>query len=117
MTEVKLKYKVLIWVAIVVFTSAKVFFSVHGFSEAHGLPFNAYYAAEALTHFLLALITFLSLKKHWIPALLLNLTFCHLADELVFNPFLFECKEVGLVATFFVTWFALKKIKEYESYD
>lgn len=116
MTGVKLKYKILIGIAIAVFTSAKIFFSQKGFSAEHGLPFNAYYAAEAFTHLILATIIYMFLKRHWIPALLLNLTICHFADEIYFNPFMFEAREIGLVITFLVAWFALGKIKEYENF-
>lgn len=111
------KHKWLIGLAIVIFTMAKLVFISKGFSEDLGLPFNAYYAAEALTHLLLALVIYLNFKRHWLTALLLIVASCNLADELIFNPLLFELREIGLVTTFLIGWFAHTKIKEYESYD
>lgn len=111
------KHKGLIGLAIVIFTMAKLVFSQTGFSDAHGLPFNAYYVSEALTHLLLALVIYLNFKRHWLTALLLILASCNLADELIFNPLAFDVREIGLIATFLIGWFAHTKIKEYESYD
>lgn len=116
MTGAKLKYKFIIVIAIVLFTSAKLFFCESGFSERNGLPFNAYYVSEALTHLLLALVIYLSFKKGWLTALLLILAFCNFLDELVFNPLEFELRDIGLVATFLIGWYAHYKIKEYEYY-
>lgn len=108
-----------IWIiglAIVVFTMAKLLFIEKGFSEDLGLPFNAYYVAEAYTHCLLALFIYLNFNKGWLIALLFILTLCNLADELIFNPLIVEIREIGLVVTFFIGWYAHYKVKEYETF-